>query len=176
MNDCSISWGNYKRHGQIWPGQTARSFCSQLSTSRQQPAAPANATVLTYSIITWWFPEIRVPANHPFPPTPAKQGGERQGIRCLTLVFKRFAVSEASQRQTPCALGAGRLQDGVNSWNKLKKFVLQKTLQFLAVLLARFGNKIRWCFAVRQVPQRHIACAWQASRLLDMAKRFEQGE
>ena len=59
-----------------------------------------------------------------YPPSPAKQGGERQGIRFLTLVFKRFAVLEASQRQTACALEAGRLQDGVNSWNKLKKFVL----------------------------------------------------
>ena len=66
-----------------------------------------------------------------YPPTPAKQGGERQGIRFLTIVFKRFAVSEASQRHTACALGAGRLQNGftAGTWTSLCYSRFQKTRQ-----------------------------------------------
>ena len=40
------------------------------------------------------------------------------------------------------------------------------------VPLPRFGNEIRWCFAVADASQSHAACAWQARWLQDTFLEF----
>ena len=46
--------------------------------------------------------------------------------------------------------------------------------EFLVAFLSPFGDEIRWCFAVSEASQTHIACALEAGKLQDGAKSWKR--
>ena len=80
-----------------------------------------------------------------------------------------FALADASQSHVACAWQARWPQDVANMRKKLKSlsFSFRRDVRHFCYV---FERKIRWCFAVADVSQRHVACAWQARWLQDVTK------